>query len=107
MLIGFGVGIQQISTIYYISKDAPKRLVTMAVSLILCFVALGASVAPIVQHFIKTVIVGVETPGVSFMISGVGYFILAIIEGIVAKIGRNKAMVSDEDVNMKDLDVLD
>ena len=41
VLFGIGSGIQQISTIYYISKTVDKKVVTMAISVCVSFISLG------------------------------------------------------------------
>ncbi len=80
VLIGFGCGIQQISTIFYISKVASPRVVTLAISLALCGISLGYSCAPMVLGQIQIIISGQQSAMVGLMVAGGGYAILAVIE---------------------------
>lgn len=84
IIIGFGVGVQQISTIYYISMTVSSRFVTLAVSIALCCVSLGASLAPIVINAISSVTVGSYTPMSGLVISGIGYCCLMATEFFVS-----------------------
>ena len=81
VLIGLGVGIQQISTVYYISKAVNPRLVTLAVSIALSCISLGASLAPVVIGFVSVTVLGGQTAAGGLMVSSAGYLILMLVEG--------------------------
>jgi len=81
VLIWLGVGIQQISTVYYISKAVNPRLVTLAVSIALSCISLGASLAPVVIGFVSVTVLGGQTAAGGLMVSSAGYLILMLVEG--------------------------
>ncbi|MCI2241265.1 MFS transporter [Adlercreutzia faecimuris] len=81
ILIGLGVGIQQISTVYYISKAVNPRLVTLAVSIALSCISLGASLAPLVIGFVNVTVLGAQTAAGGLMVSSAGYLVLMLVEG--------------------------
>ncbi|MCI8468155.1 MAG: MFS transporter [Eggerthellaceae bacterium] len=88
VLIGLGVGIQQISTIYYISRAVSPRVVTLAVSIALSVISLGASLAPVVLHGVELLFAGAQTAAGGLLVSGAGYAILALVEGLQAALRR-------------------
>lgn len=89
-LVGLGVGIQEISTVYYISMTVNERLVTMAISIVVSCVALGASVSPIVIQGIKHAAFGSDTAAAALIIASCGLFVLTVIEGFHCS-ARSKA----------------
>lgn len=91
VLIGLGVGIQQISTIYYLSKAVHPRLVTLAVSVALSCISLGASLAPLVIGFVNVVVMGGQTAAGGLAVSGAGYLLLTVVEGLQARRRAHRA----------------
>ncbi|MEC4272658.1 MFS transporter [Adlercreutzia sp. R25] len=81
VLIGVGVGIQQISTIYYISRAVSSHSVTLAVSVVLACVALGSSLSPLVLNGIEFALLGAASPSAGLLVAGVGFAVLTLIEG--------------------------
>lgn len=80
-LFGIGTGIQEISTIYYISVCVKKELVTMAISVGMSCIALGASVSPILLSFLEGVLFGAGTPAATLLMAACGCAVLVAIEG--------------------------
>ena len=86
VLFGLGTGIQQISTIYYISMTVDKRSVTMAVSIAISCISLGASVSPLVIKGIESAVFGTTSASVALALAGCGYFLLVTVEGIASTV---------------------
>ncbi len=112
VFLGFGIGIQQISTIYYISKAVSARLVTLAISLVLCFIAAGASLAPVVITGLEYLLFGGQSAVSGLVIAGCGYTGLMLIEGLQAKYakrsyGNDHADHKELEEDLKALDELD
>ena len=82
VLFGIGSGIQQISTIYYISKTADKKVVTMAISVCVSFVSLGATLSPLVINGLQMLLFGAEGAASSLLVAGCGFAALALLEGV-------------------------
>ena len=81
VLYGIGLGIQQISTIYYVSKTVGKSLVTTAISVTVSFISLGATLSPVVINGLQELIFGSTAPNQALLIAGIGYIVLMIVEG--------------------------
>lgn len=81
VLYGIGLGIQQISTIYYVSKTVGKSLVTIAISVTVSFISLGATLSPVVINGLQEFIFGSTAPDQALLIAGIGYAVLMVIEG--------------------------
>lgn len=92
VLFGLGAGIQQISTIYYISKTVDRSVVTMAISVSIAFISLGASISPIVINGLQGVFFGSTAPHQALLLAGCGYAILALIEGITTTMRKEKKL---------------
>lgn len=88
VLFGLGMGIQQISTIFYISKTVDKSLVTMAISVSISFISLGASISPIVINGLQEIVFGSTAPHQALLLAGCGYVMLALVEGIATTIRK-------------------
>ena len=82
VLFGVGSGIQQISTIYYISKTVDKKVVTMAISVCVSFISLGATLSPLVINGLQMALFGTETAATSLLVAGCGFACLALVEGL-------------------------
>ena len=82
VLFGIGSGIQQISTIYYISKTVDKKVVTMAISVCVSFVSLGATLSPLVINGLQMALFGSESAATSLVVAGCGFACLALVEGL-------------------------
>ncbi len=82
VLFGIGSGIQQISTIYYISKTVDKKVVTMAISVCVSFVSLGATLSPLVINGLQMALFGCESAATSLLVAGCGFACLALVEGL-------------------------
>lgn len=81
LFIGVGVGVQQISTIYYISRTVNSRSATLALSVVLAMVALGASLSPLVLNGLEVALLGSTSPAAGLFIGGLGYAVLTLVEG--------------------------
>lgn len=90
VLFGLGMGIQQISTIYYLSKTVDKSVVTMAISVTVSFISLGASLSPIIINGLQAIIFGSTAPNQALLLAGCGYAILAVVEGTTSKLHKEK-----------------
>lgn len=91
VLFGIGLGIQQISTIYYVSMTVNKSLVTIAISVTVSFISLGATTSPVVINGLQELIFGSTAPNQAMLIAGVGYLALVLIEGASTLSRRRKA----------------
>lgn len=91
--IFFAVGqaIQQISTIYCISKTVDKQVVTMAIAVAVSFISLGASLSPVVINTIQMFVFGSVAPDQGLLIAGTGYVVLALVDGISSLLRRKSA----------------
>ena len=78
VLFGIGSGIQQISTIYYISKTVDKGVVTMAISVLVSFVSLGATLSPLVINGLQVLVWGAG----SLAVAGCGFAVLVAVEAM-------------------------
>ena len=96
VLFGIGLGTQQISTIYYISKAVPQSLVTMAIAVAVSFISLGATVSPIVINRLQDVLFGCSTPSQAMLVAGVGYVILVFMEGMHSLICEKKQYIQED-----------
>lgn len=92
ILFGIGSGIQQITTIYYVSKTVDKSVVTMAISITVSFISLGASLSPVVINGVQGMLFGSTSPSQALLLAGCGYAVLALVEGTVARLrsGRHE-----------------
>lgn len=82
VLFGAGLGIQQISTILYVSKTVEKSLVTIAISVTVSFISLGATLSPVVINGLQEIVFGATAPNQALAIAGVGYIVLMLVEGV-------------------------
>ena len=82
VLFGAGLGIQQISTILYVSKTVEKSLVTIAISVTVSFISLGATLSPVVINGLQEIVFGATAPNQALAIAGVGYIVLMLVEGL-------------------------
>nr|WP_253904673.1 MFS transporter [Adlercreutzia sp. ZJ473] len=85
VLFGVGSGIQQVSTIYNVSKAVDKSAVTMAISIVLSFVSLGAALSPVVINGAQELIFGSVAPHQALLVAGFGYVALTLVEGLTTK----------------------
>ena len=96
VLFGLGTGVQEISTVFYVSKIVDKRIVTMALSITVSCVALGVSTSPVALHWIEGIIFNGTGAAGAMLIAGIGYFALVVIEGIVSKVRKADEMNEDD-----------
>ena len=80
VLFGIGSGVQQISSIYYISKTVSKDVTTMAIAVLVSFVSLGATLSPLVINGVQELVFGVESASGSLAVAGCGFVVLASVE---------------------------
>lgn len=88
VLFGIGSGIQQISTIYYISKTVDKNVVTMAISVLVSFVSLGATLSPLVINGLQVLVWGAESAAGSLAVAGCGFAALVAVEAMSSRCKR-------------------
>ena len=86
ILFGLGSGIQQITTIYCVSKTVDKSVVTMAIAITVSFISLGASLSPIVINGLQEMLFGSIAPNQALLLAGCGYVCLALIDGVGTRI---------------------
>ena len=79
VLFGFGSGIQEVSTIYYLSNEAEKRA-TMAMSLGLVFVNIGITFSPLVITALKTTLLSSSSAAAGMLVGAAGFALLAGVE---------------------------
>lgn len=85
ILFGLGSGIQQISTIYYVSKTVSEKVMTMAISVAVSFVSLGATLSPVVINSLQGLLFGSTSPSQALLLAGIGYTLLALVEGVASR----------------------
>ena len=85
VLFGIGSGIQQISTIYYISKTVDKSVVTMAISVLVAFVSLGATLSPLGINGLQVLVWGAESAAGSLAVAGCGFAALVAVEAMSSR----------------------
>ena len=107
VLFGVGLGIQQISTIFYVSKTVEKSLVTIAISVTVSFISLGATLSPIVINGLQEIVFGATAPNQALLIAGVGYIALMLIEGLSTLTRRQKSTAREDEEGLEALDELD
>ena len=107
VLFGIGLGIQQISTILYVSKTVEKSLVTIAISVTVSFISLGATLSPIVINGLQEIVFGATAPNQALLIAGVGYIALMLIEGLSTLARRQKHPACEDEEDLEALDELD
>lgn len=107
VLFGIGLGIQQISTILYVSKTVEKSLVTIAISVTVSFISLGATLSPIVINGLQEIVFGATAPNQALLIAGVGYIVLMLIEGLSTLMRRQKHSAREDEEGLEELDELD
>lgn len=88
LMFGFGSGVQEISTIYLISREATHSA-TLAMSLALVAVNVGMSLSPIVINTIKEML-GLTAAANAMQIGAVGFVCLATIELLYRRAYRKK-----------------
>nr|WP_260620365.1 MFS transporter [Gordonibacter massiliensis (ex Traore et al. 2017)] len=90
VLFGFGSGVQQISSIYYISKTVDKSVVTMAISVLVSFVSFGATLSPLVINGLQGLVFGTESASGSLAVAGCGFAVLVMVEGARALLKKKR-----------------
>ncbi len=90
ILFGIGSGIQQITTIYCVSKTVDKSVVTMAIAITVSFISIGASLSPVVINGLQEALFGSVAPNQALLLAGCGYIGLALVDGIGARIRGKK-----------------
>ncbi|HEY3425163.1 MAG TPA: MFS transporter [Negativicutes bacterium] len=88
-LIGLGAGIQQISSVYYLTESVPKTAITMAISIAMALISVGVTASPIMVNTIKRVAFNSETASASLLVAGSAYAIMFIVE-IIREMTFNK-----------------
>lgn len=86
VLFGVGSGIQQVSTVYCVSKTVDESVVTMAIAVTMSFVSLGASLSPVVINGVQELVFGSVAPHQALLLAGCGYVVLALVEGTVTRL---------------------
>lgn len=96
ILFGFGSGIQEVSTIYYLSNEAEKRA-TMAISLGLVFVNIGITFSPIVVTALKTALFSSATASAGMLVGACGFAALAVVEVLYRNRMRKKVSKAERE----------
>lgn len=78
-LFGIGSGVQEISTVYYMSREAEKHI-TIAISLVLVFVNIGITLSPVVISFLKTAIFSSTSAASGMLVGSCGFVVLAAVD---------------------------
>lgn len=97
VLFGIGLGIQQITTIYCVSKTVGKSLVTIAISVTVSFISLGATLSPVVINGLQELIFHAAAPNQAMLLAGIGYIVLMIVEGASSLARRRKGLDQDDE----------
>lgn len=97
VLFGIGLGIQQITTIYCVSKTVGKSLVTIAISVTVSFISLGATLSPVVINGLQELIFHAAAPNQAMLLAGIGYIVLMIVEGASSLAHRRKGIDQDDE----------
>jgi MFS family permease len=80
IIFGVGAGLQQATSLYYITEAAPKTASTLVISIALMMISLGVTLSPVVINGI-TRIIGRAVDGTSgLIIAAIGYGIFFLIE---------------------------
>jgi len=88
LMFGFGSGVQEISTIYLISREATHNA-TIAMALALVAVNVGMTLSPIVINSIKGLL-GFTAAANAMQIGAAGFICLAVIELLYRRYYRKK-----------------
>ena len=96
ILFGFGSGVQEVSTIYYLSNEAEKRA-TMAISLGLVFVNIGITFSPIVVTALKTALFSSATASAGMLVGACGFAALAVVEVLYRNRMRKKVSKAERE----------
>lgn len=102
VLFGLGTGIQEISTVYYVSMVVEKRYVTMALSIVVSCVSLGAAISPFTVQAIQLATFGAQSASTAMLVCGFGFAALAVIEGVrsnLYRLRRSKAEAKEDEDN--------
>lgn len=82
IVFGIGAGLQQASSLYYVSESVSKSSNTLAIAIALALISTGISFSPIIVNGIKEIVFGSTTAASSMLVAGCGYGIMFILEMI-------------------------
>lgn len=80
IVFGIGAGLQQASSLYYVSESVSKMSNTLAIAIALALIGVGISFSPVIINGIKVAVFGSTTASSSMLVAGCGYGIMLILE---------------------------
>jgi Major Facilitator Superfamily. len=93
IVFGLGAGLQQASSIYYVSESVSKTSNTLAIAIALALVSVGITFSPVIVNSLKQVVFGSTAASASFLIAGCGYGIMLIAEIIRETVFNKKSQI--------------
>ncbi|MFZ7120515.1 MAG: MFS transporter [Eubacteriaceae bacterium] len=80
IVFGIGAGLQQASSLYYVSESVSKSSNTLAIAIALALISVGISFSPVIVNSIQGTVFGSITATSSMLVAGCGYGIMLITE---------------------------
>ncbi|ACL19940.1 major facilitator superfamily MFS_1 [Desulfitobacterium hafniense DCB-2] len=77
---GIGAGLQQASTLYFLSEAVPKSSSTLGIGLGMAFISFGVNFSPLMVNTLKGVIFNMPNASGSMLVAACGYIVLMIID---------------------------
>ena len=98
-IFGMGTGMQEINSVFYISKTVKRRSTAIALSVLIAVVQGGAFLSPIALTNLETFLFGGHNPETSFIIAGIGFALLGTIEIVrcIRRRNMHEEVIEDDD----------
>jgi MFS family permease len=96
IIFGVGAGLQQATSLYYVTESVPKTASSLTISIALMMISLGVSLSPVVINGI-TGIIGRKVDGISGLtVAAIGYGIIFLVELVREKFFNRDSRIGVE-----------